>query len=70
MKVSTLQPYAKEWQPMMGKKVKVFAGASGAAVMKGITASRGNVFVKVWCGLKGGYKQTPLHGGAVQVESS
>ena len=39
-------------------------------VMKGITASRGNVFVKVWCGLKGGYKQTPLHGGAVQVESS
>ena len=55
---------------MMGKKVKVFAGASGAAVMKGITASRGNVFVKVWCGLKGGYKQTPLHGGAVQVESS
>lgn len=48
-------------QAMLGKEVKVFAGASGAAVMKGVTASHGNVFVKAWCGLKGGYKQTPLH---------
>lgn len=51
----------KEFQPMLGRKVKVFAGASGAAVMKGRTAERGNVFVKMWCGLKGGYKQTHLH---------
>ena len=44
----------KEFQPMLGKKVKVFAGASGAAVLKGVTASHGSVFVKVWCGLKVG----------------
>ena len=34
-------------------------GASGAAVLKGVTADRGEVFVKTWCGLKGGYRQTP-----------
>lgn len=45
--------------PMLGKDVKVFTGASGAAVLKGVTADRGEVFVKTWCGLKGGYRQTP-----------
>jgi len=51
----------KESQPMkaLGKDVKVFSGASGAAVMKGVTAERGNVFVKAWCGLNGNYRQTP-----------
>ena len=44
---------------MLGKDVKVFTGASGAAVLKGVTADRGEVFVKTWCGLKGGYRQTP-----------
>ena len=44
---------------MLGKQVKVFTGASGAAVLRGVTAERGDVFVKAWCGLKGGYRQTP-----------
>jgi hypothetical protein len=49
----------KSSTPMLGKDVKVFTGASGAAVMKGVTADKGEVFVKTWCGLKGGYRQTP-----------
>jgi hypothetical protein len=52
---------------MLGRDVKVFAGASGAAVLKGVTAARGNVFVKVWCGLKGGYKQTPRNGAVPET---
>jgi len=40
---------------------------SGAAVMKGVTAAAGNVFVKIWCGLKGGYKQTPQNGAIPEV---
>ena len=46
-------------QPMLGKDVKVFTGASGAAVMKGVTSAKGDVFVKAWCGVGGGYRQTP-----------
>jgi hypothetical protein len=46
-------------QPMLGKDVKIFTGASGAAVLKGVTAEKGSVFVKTWCGLAGGYRQTP-----------
>lgn len=49
----------KPSQPMLGKDVKIFTGASGAAVLKGVTAEKGEVFVKTWCGLKGGYRQTP-----------
>ncbi|EEH58539.1 uncharacterized protein MICPUCDRAFT_56448 [Micromonas pusilla CCMP1545] len=46
---------------MKGEDVKIFTGASGAAVMRGVTATRGDVFVKAWCGLVGGYRQTPLN---------
>lgn len=42
---------------MLGKRRIVFSGASGAAVMRGRTLN-GPVIVKIWCGLKGGYKQT------------
>ena len=39
------------------KTVAVNTGASGAAILKGRTADRGEVFVKVWCGLEGQFKQ-------------
>ena len=45
-------------QNLHGKKVKMFAGASGAAVVRGYTKEHGNVIIKSWCDF-GGYKQHP-----------
>jgi len=45
-------------QDLHGKKVKMFAGASGAAVVRGYTKEHGNVIIKSWCDF-GGYKQHP-----------
>ena len=45
-------------QDLHGKKVKMFAGASGAAVVRGYTKEHGKVIIKSWCNF-GGYKQHP-----------
>ncbi len=45
-------------QNLHGKKVKMFAGASGAAVVRGYTKEHGNVIIKSWCDF-GGYRKHP-----------
>eukprot|EP00241_Pyramimonas_parkeae_P002315 CAMPEP_0114225066 /NCGR_PEP_ID=MMETSP0058-20121206/455_1 /TAXON_ID=36894 /ORGANISM="Pyramimonas parkeae, CCMP726" /LENGTH=534 /DNA_ID=CAMNT_0001335609 /DNA_START=97 /DNA_END=1701 /DNA_ORIENTATION=- len=47
-----------KWSPK--KTVKVFQGASGAAVMKGET-TEGSVIVKMWCDLVGEWRQAKEH---------
>ena len=54
-------------QNLHGKKVKMFPGASGAAVVRGYTKEHGNVIIKSWCDF-GGYKQHPETAGAASVE--